>query len=226
MEKEYNSDLFKRLITSLIIALPIILIAFLQNFWFFFAIITLACSFALHEWIKNGFRHPIAWGFTLIFLYFWLSLNILIGISSADNSLLGMSLDNLSIYLLFLIIICNTAIFDTFAYLIGSKFGKTSIAPTISPNKTLEGLAGGLIANASYSFLICFFLDLSYWLVLSFIIGGLLAFFGDLLISFHKREKGIKDTGTILPGHGGILDRLDSHLVALPITISLAILLI
>ena len=226
MEKEYNSNLFKRLITSLIIALPIILIAFLQNFWFFFTIITLACSFALYEWIKNGFRHPIAWGFTLIFLYFWLSLNILIGISSADNSLLGMSHDNLSIYLLFLIIICNTATFDTFAYLVGSKFGKTSIAPTISPNKTLEGLAGGLIANASYCFLICFFLDLSYWLILSFIIGGLLAFFGDLLISFHKREKGIKDTGTILPGHGGILDRLDSHLVALPITISLAILLI
>ena len=226
MEKEYNSNLFKRLITSLIIALPIILIAFLQNFWFFFTIITLACSFALYEWIKNGFRHPIAWGFTLIFLYFWLSLNILIGISSADNSLLGMSHDNLSIYLLFLIIICNTATFDTFAYLVGSKFGKTSIAPTISPNKTLEGLAGGLIANASYCFLICFFLDLSYWLMLSFIIGGLLAFFGDLLISFHKREKGIKDTGTILPGHGGILDRLDSHLVALPITISLAILLI
>jgi phosphatidate cytidylyltransferase len=52
-----------------------------------------------------------------------------------------------------------------------------------------------------------------------------LAFFGDLLISFHKREKNIKDTGTLLPGHGGVLDRLDSHLLAIPAMLLLAVLI-
>ena len=62
--------------------------------------------------------------------------------------------------------------------------------------------------------------------ILIFILGGALAFIGDLLISFQKRENNIKDTGSLLPGHGGILDRLDSHLLATPIILILMILVI
>ena len=77
----------------------------------------------------------------------------------------------------------------------------------------------------SCSIFIANLFDLSLWIILIYLLGSLLAFIGDLLISFHKREQNIKDTGTLLPGHGGILDRLDSHLLATPITIILTILL-
>ena len=107
--------------------------------------------------------------------------------------------------------------------LFGSNIGRTPIAPNISPNKTLEGLLGGIFAVLIYALLICYFSNLKYWLVPICILGGLLAFFGDLLISLHKREKGIKDTGSFLPGHGGILDRIDSHLLATPIMLFISI---
>ena len=121
----------------------------------------------------------------------------------------------------------NTALFDTFAYIIGSNFGKTYIVKKISPNKTLEGLVGGLFSSIILGSLIGLSLvPKNYWIIVIFILGGLSAFFGDLLISFFKRQTGVKDTGTILPGHGGILDRIDSHLLATPLLIIILFLLV
>ena len=130
-----------------------------------------------------------------------------------------------SLNLIFLISISNTAIFDTAAYISGSMIGKKPIAPSISPNKTWEGLVGGLLGSILFSVFIANLFDLSLWIILIYLLGSALAFIGDLFISFHKREQNIKDTGTLLPGHGGILDRLDSHLLATPITIILTIFL-
>ena len=79
---------------------------------------------------------------------------------------------------------------------------------------------------AAFGLLIINIFNFSPLLILIFILGGALAFIGDLLISFHKRENNIKDTGSFLPGHGGILDRLDSHLLATPIILILMILVI
>ena len=93
-------------------------------------------------------------------------------------------------------------------------------------NKTLEGLIGGLIGNILFGFLISYLLNISYWSVLICFIGGILAFYGDLFISFLKRDKSIKDTGNILPGHGGVLDRLDSHLLATPIILLFFIMIV
>ena len=114
----------------------------------------------------------------------------------------------------------NTAIFDTFAYVIGSKFGTNFIVKKISPNKTLEGLIGGMIGSIIFGLMSGYIFEINL-LALIFIVGGFLAFIGDLLISYFKRQSGVKDTGSILPGHGGILDRIDSHLIATPILILL-----
>ena len=220
MEKEYNKNLIKRAFTALAIVAPIVLIIYLQNFFFFFLISTLVCALAYYEWLKNKFRHPIFWGFNLIFGYFWLLINLILG-----DILFSSSIElPLSAYSIFLIVILNTSIFDTFAYVTGSNIGKHFITPNISPNKTWEGLVGGLIGSAVLGFIISNMFNSSLLLILIFILGGMLAFIGDLIISFHKRENNIKDTGTLLPGHGGALDRLDSHLLATPIILILTIL--
>ncbi len=107
---------------------------------------------------------------------------------------------------------------DTFAYLLGSQIGKTKLAPSISPKKTWEGAVGGLLG----SLLIAFFLPanfLPYNLKERLLLGLLIVLFstlGDLFQSKLKRSVGIKDSGNILPGHGGILDRVDSMLFAFP----------
>ena len=225
MGREYNLNLIRRSFTGFLIIVPIVLIILAKNYWIFLVMVTAVCTFAFYEWVKNNFRHPILWGLNLIFLYFWFLVTYFVG--AASNSLPSIdiieSYNSISIFYLFFIIIINTTIFDTFAYLFGSNFGKTSIAPNISPNKTLEGLLGGLVFVFIYALAICLFFKFKILVFTNMFIGGCLAFFGDLLISFHKRERGIKDTGSLLPGHGGILDRIDSHLLATPILLLISI---
>ena len=194
-----------RLLTALIIASAVFLVIFLKNFWLFFAVILLVCLAAYYEWLSNAFKNKL-FGFFLIFNFgFW--------------SIYWIS-DQFLAYIFYGIFILNTAVFDTFAYVVGSNFGKNYIAKKISPNKTLEGLIGGLFSSALLGFLVILYDgSISNVFILVLIVGGISAFFGDLLISYYKRQAGVKDTGTILPGHGGILDRIDSHLVATPIII-------
>jgi phosphatidate cytidylyltransferase len=108
--------------------------------------------------------------------------------------------------------------FDTFAYLIGKFFGKKKLAPNVSPGKTVAGIFGGvagaLVAAAVLS-VYQPFLNLWAWLVFAVLISAA-ATLGDLFESRLKREADIKDSGSFLPGHGGILDRLDSFLFAMP----------
>ena len=231
MAKEYNSNLLRRTITGLIIALPLIFIAVLENYWIFVFLISIFSIAGFYEWLKNGFRRPILWGFNLIFIYFWLSMCLLVGFLTIPSFVFKEfyalhELSAVSVYHIILIIVVNTALFDIFAYVVGSNFGKLHISPYISPNKTLEGLIGGLFGNILFGFLISYTLNISYWSVLICFFGGILAFYGDLLISFHKRDKAIKDTGNILPGHGGVLDRIDSHLLATPIVLLFFILIV
>ncbi|MFC8452607.1 phosphatidate cytidylyltransferase [Kitasatospora sp. NPDC057223] len=118
---------------------------------------------------------------------------------------------------LFLIVtVCS----DTGAYAVGYKFGKTKLAPAISPGKTREGLAGGIALSMLAGALLMELIidDGSWWQGL--ILGGcaaVTATLGDLGESMIKRDLGIKDMGTLLPGHGGIMDRLDSLLPTAPV---------
>jgi len=110
-------------------------------------------------------------------------------------------------------------IYDTFAYLIGVSLGKRKLLKHISPNKTVEGFIGGLLITIFISlFFRNFFNFFStiQWVIFSFIIA-IFATIGDLFESMIKRFFKVKDTGNILPGHGGILDRIDSILIASPI---------
>ncbi|WP_267402077.1 MULTISPECIES: phosphatidate cytidylyltransferase [unclassified Chryseobacterium] len=125
-------------------------------------------------------------------------------------------------------IIVVTELNDVFQYLMGKFFGKHKIAPQISPNKTLEGFLGGVFLTIILSNILGFFLLKTNILVNS-ILGltlGISGFFGDVFMSYLKRKANIKDTGKLLPGHGGLLDRMDSLVFNAPLffwTLSLLI---
>ena len=195
--------MLKRSITAFLLIGVIFMVLFLSNVWIFSAVISLICFAGLREWFKNNFNKSFLGIFIIANFGLWSIFYILMGKGN---------------YALFGLIILNTAIYDISAYIIGSKFGRNYIVSKISPKKTLEGLIGGVLASALYGLLMNFYFEIKF-AVLIFIFGALLAFAGDLLISYFKRQSGVKDTGDILPGHGGILDRIDSHLVATPILI-------
>lgn len=130
------------------------------------------------------------------------------------HSLLVIRLTDLKLLIFLALILIAT---DSGAYFMGRAFGKRKLAPTISPNKTLEGSIGGTIIGvvagvgfASFSGIDGSIISLTLLSLFLAIVGQ----FGDLIASKMKRESGIKDFGTIFPGHGGVLDRFDSHLFA------------
>ena len=107
---------------------------------------------------------------------------------------------------------------DSFAYLIGSNLGKQKLFPSISPKKTVEGFLGGLLFSCIASYFISNFtntLNFNQWLIMSILIS-VFGTLGDLLESNYKRQANVKDSGVIMPGHGGLLDRLDSIIFAAP----------
>ncbi|HIP40773.1 MAG TPA: phosphatidate cytidylyltransferase [Desulfocapsa sulfexigens] len=113
-----------------------------------------------------------------------------------------------------------TAGSDSGAYYTGRALGKHKLSPLISPNKTIEGAVGGIVAGMIVAILLAFlFLDSVPWLFLLFsaIFLAVVGICGDLVESVIKRATGTKDSGTILGGHGGILDRADSILFAAPV---------
>lgn len=113
------------------------------------------------------------------------------------------------------------ALADSFAYLAGKRFGRNKLAPDLSPNKTIEGLLGGLLAVFVVAVVAAVATSQPGEILVPFVLLSMLcalaSVIGDLFVSLMKRESGVKDAGKILPGHGGILDRFDSHLAVLPL---------
>lgn len=110
---------------------------------------------------------------------------------------------------------------DTGAYVIGSLFGKRKLAPTISPNKTIEGSLGGIVVATVALLYAADIKNIQYSWVLILLVTAILGALGDLVQSKIKRICGVKDSGSILPGHGGIYDRIDSSILAAPMYILL-----
>lgn len=119
------------------------------------------------------------------------------------------------------LVVVVVATADIGAYFAGRRFGRRYLSPHVSPKKTWEGLFGGVVANVPIVIVLGLILDLDlrYWSLLGFTVMAtvLSSVLGDLLESMVKRHRGIKDSGNILPGHGGLLDRIDSLTAALPV---------
>lgn len=124
--------------------------------------------------------------------------------------------DTFSLEVLFLFILIWSS--DTFAYLVGKFFGKHKMAPKISPKKTWEGYIGGVILTLVLSYFIEHYQPQlrGNWIFVGFLIAAF-APLGDLVESQLKRNFGVKDSGNIIPGHGGVLDRLDSFIICVPV---------
>lgn len=113
---------------------------------------------------------------------------------------------------------------DSFAYLVGMRFGKRKLAPVISPNKSIEGVLGGMAVTILGMLIYGLVLQLAFdfrvnylYAIIYAVAGSAAGVFGDLCFSVIKRQTGIKDYGNLIPGHGGILDRFDSMIMVAPL---------
>ena len=121
------------------------------------------------------------------------------------------------VWLVLLMILCVVCA-DVGAYFSGRRWGRRKLAPSVSPGKTWEGFAGGLVLNLVLVGVVGWLWGLSYTLLLAVIVPtALVSVLGDLQESMLKRHRGVKDSGALLPGHGGVLDRVDSLAAAAPV---------
>ncbi len=186
--------------------LPLGIFALIGFIWWFFAIFVLR---RYSQGNSKGLTGHFNQGFIglLILLPCYLSLLIL----HAAHYGVG----------LILILLLLVAATDSGAYFAGRWFGKHKLAPSISPGKTIEGVIGGVVVMLICVFIASLFLsynmmDTLVLLAIS-IITALFSVVGDLTESIFKRIRGAKDSGNILPGHGGVLDRMDSYTAAAPV---------
>jgi phosphatidate cytidylyltransferase len=106
---------------------------------------------------------------------------------------------------------------DIGAFFVGSQWGRTSLHKRLSPKKTVEGLIGGIVSSLLVVVAYSFFRDMSVLRILSFgLVIPLTGTMGDLLVSAYKRRAMVKDSGNVIPGHGGILDRIDAYIYCQP----------
>jgi len=146
------------------------------------------------------------------------TMGAIILLSTATGLLWLKSQENGAWFVLCLFSIVTIA--DSGAYFAGRSWGRHKLAPEISPGKSLEGMYGGLVANFMFSITLVFGLNMSpensFLIVFIVLLTSLFSVEGDPLESAIKRSQGVKDSGTLLPGHGGVLDRIDGVCAATP----------
>lgn len=141
-------------------------------------------------------------------------LFVLVPTFYAIERLFSFAHDGAILLLYVLIIIWGT---DVGAYFAGKYLGKRKLSPHVSPNKTWAGVGGGLLAAALIGVVGTIYYDLAFYRMVPLaVLTGAVSVIGDLVVSLFKREAGVKDSGVLFPGHGGILDRIDSITAAAP----------
>lgn len=152
------------------------------------------------------------------------SFSLLAGIFVIVPAWLALVLLHQSLASSVLLVFCLVWAADTGAYFTGRRFGKRKLAPSISPGKTWEGVIGGLLLSLLLAYVWSVIIELppaeQYTFIVISMIAVSISIYGDLLESVFKRVSGIKDSGQILPGHGGAMDRLDSITAAGPIFVA------
>ncbi len=178
------------------------------SFGILFIILALICLFEM--WMLRKGKSKI-----IPFIYVLTPFFIVQLFGFTDHNYPQKEFDSSPVLILFVL----TWVFDSFAYIIGSKFGKNRIIPKISPKKSWEGFFGGMAFTVlSVYFLNAFFDSFSMnFLILLALIVPFTATAGDLIESHYKREAGVKDSGNLIPGHGGFLDRMDALMISIPV---------
>jgi phosphatidate cytidylyltransferase len=207
LEHALSKGLYLALLATALLGaifVPIYIIIAIGIIWWLFALFLLIAYPKASSWWGQSLAIKLIMGF-LVLMPCWIGFIILQGFSPA-----------VLMFCIFLIWAVDSA-----AYFVGKKWGTHKLAPTISPGKTYEGLIGGFLAAAIMSGIGFLILDIPqgrWWLffIMCLFGGGLITLFGDLFESMFKRRSNVKDSGALLPGHGGILDRIDSMTTAIP----------
>jgi len=201
-------DLLRRSISALII-LPFSLFFILKGGYFFISFLIICLTLSIIEWnnmIKNKIFNIL--GNLFIFFSFFSTYQIRF-YSENDQSL---------IFFLMILLVCIST--DIGGYSFGKIFKGPKLTK-ISPNKTYAGVVGGFLSSLILIYLISIYFEFFYKfnieLILYILFISLISQIGDLIVSYFKRLSNIKDTGKLIPGHGGILDRIDGMIFVFPI---------
>jgi phosphatidate cytidylyltransferase len=217
--KKPLSSLALRLISSVVL-IPIVVGIIILGGWYFATLAALCIGIAVAEWINISQHIPLSNRYKILL--------IVIGVIYLEGSfgeMVYMRQQDDGVYwtVVFMLVIWAS---DSVAFLFGKTMGGPKMTPTISPNKTWSGYVGALFGPAVV-LAICVYTIPTYGVtshpvsyfdtLIAGALVGVTGQAGDLMISAMKRRAGLKDTGALIPGHGGILDRIDALLLALPV---------
>ncbi len=222
MDKNQKTSSLKKRILSAVILAPLVLVALLANDWSFILVIVMAAAISFYEWyglVNNDQHYIYKMGLGGLYMMICFSSYVFLRFGLEQGGWLALS-----------VILCVWAS-DIGAYITGKIIGGAKLAPALSPKKTWAGLAGAMffcgltlvLLSSAAPYIASYTptdigLSSRHWGGI-FLVGCLLGIIGqtgDLFISSFKRKAGTKDTGNLIPGHGGLLDRIDALLLVSP----------
>ena len=199
----FDKDVYLRIVTGIIFIFPFILLVINGGYLFIFYFL-LILSILIHE-LNNVALNKISskLRYFLILILIFSTFHFIFLRISFDNSII-----NYLLYIIFAI-----WIFDSFSLIGGKLIGGKKLMPNISPNKTYSGLITGFLSLLIFSTITFYVFNFNHLLIISTFMIGLVSFLGDALESYFKRYLNIKDFSNLLPGHGGLLDRMDAFIL-------------